>query len=129
MLYCVCMCVCASFQAKQRALTFSAQICPKKDLGVETEKNNVGIRTNIFETHCVPILSKLVNFDFFGPNLLKNGFRTGSSGLERLGFLVHESPCSSKQVQENVVRLKILFTLRLFEVHVFTSSCTSSCTK
>ena len=53
----------------------------------------------------------------------------GVSGLEKLGFLVHESPCSSKQVQENVVRLKILFTLWLFEVHVFTSLCTSSCTK
>ena len=51
------------------------------------------------------------------------------SGLEKLDFLVHESPCSSKQVQENVARLKILFTLWLFEVQVFTSSCSSSCTK
>ena len=33
------------------------------------------------------------------------------AGLEKLDFLVHESPCSSKQVQENVARLKILFTL------------------
>ena len=33
------------------------------------------------------------------------------AGLEKLGFLVHESPCFSKQVQENVVRLKILFTV------------------
>ena len=55
-------------------------------------------------------------------------FAVSYSGLEKLGFLVHESPCSSKQVQENVVCLKILFTLRLSEVHVFTSSCTS-CTK
>ena len=32
------------------------------------------------------------------------------SGLEKLGCLWHESPCSSKRVQENVVRLKILCT-------------------
>ena len=37
---------------------FSAQICPKKDLGFETEKNNVGIRINIAETLCVPIFSQ-----------------------------------------------------------------------
>ena len=30
------------------------------------------------------------------------------TGLEMLGFLVHKSPSSSKQVQENVVRLVIL---------------------
>ena len=78
------MCVCASFQAKQTALTFSAQICPKVDLGLaiqktiliirisildipcvpkkhlgfETEKNIVGIRINIAETLCVPIFSQ-----------------------------------------------------------------------
>ena len=30
------------------------------------------------------------------------------SGLEKLGFLVHESLCSSKQVQENIVHLVTL---------------------
>ena len=39
--------------------------------------------------------------------------------MEKLGFLVHESPCSWKQVQENVVRLVILCTLWLYEVHAF----------
>ena len=52
-----------------------------------------------------------------------------SSWLEKLGFLVHESLCSSKQLQENVVHLIILCTLWLYEVHVFVSSHTSSCTK
>ena len=33
------------------------------------------------------------------------------TGLEKLAFLVHESPCSSKQVQENIVHLVILCTL------------------
>ena len=51
------------------------------------------------------------------------------TGLEKLGFLVHESPCSSKQVQENVVRLVTLCTLWLYMIHVFALSCTSSCTK
>ena len=39
-----------------------------------------------------------------------------TSGLEKLGFLVHESLCSSKQVQENVVCLIILCTLWLYVV-------------
>ena len=33
------MCVCANFQVKQTALTFSAQICPKMDLGLAIQKN------------------------------------------------------------------------------------------
>ena len=32
-------------------------------------------------------------------------------GLKKLSFLVHESPCFSKKVQENVVCLVILCTL------------------
>ena len=42
------------------------------------------------------------------------------SGLEKLGCLWHESPCSSKQIQENVVRLKIcaLATLGGTRVHL-----------
>ena len=28
------------------------QICPKKDLGLETEKSNVGTKINIVETLC-----------------------------------------------------------------------------
>ena len=116
------MCVCANFLAKQTALTFSAQICPKmdlrlvsqknivairisildipcvpifsqneqrrifrskfvqkKDLGLETEKSNVRTKINIVETLCVPISAKLDNFDFFGPNFAKNGFKEGNS--------------------------------------------------
>ena len=42
-----------------------------------------------------------------------------NSGLEKLGFLVHESLCSSNQVQENVVHLIMLFA----------SLCTTLCTK
>ena len=48
---------------------------------------------------------------------------------EKLGLLVHESQFSLKQVQENIVPLIILCNLWLNEVHMFVSSCTSSCTK
>ena len=51
------------------------------------------------------------------------------SGLEELGFLVNESPCSSKQVQENIVRLVIFCSSWRYEVKVFTSPCTSLCNK
>ena len=50
--------ICANLQSKWTALKFSAQICPKKNLGFETEKNNVGIRINIVQTICVPICSQ-----------------------------------------------------------------------
>ena len=48
--------MCANFQRKWTTLNFSAQICPKNDLGLETE-HNVNIRINIDETLCVPIFS------------------------------------------------------------------------
>ena len=66
---CVCVCVCVHFQAKQAALTFSTQICPKMSLGFEIQKTNVGIIISILDIPCVSIF-----FDFFGPNLPKNGF-------------------------------------------------------
>ena len=52
------MCVCANFQAKQTALTFSAQICPKTDLGLAIQKAIVGIRISILDILCVPIFSE-----------------------------------------------------------------------
>ena len=47
--------MCANFQAKQTALTFLAQICPKMDLGLQIQKTNVGIKISILEIPCVPI--------------------------------------------------------------------------
>ena len=49
--------------------------------------------------------------------------------LEKLGFLVNQSPYSWNQVQENVVRLKILYLLlwlATYKVKVFASPCTKS---
>ena len=74
MCVCVCVCVCVHFQAKQAALTFSTQICPKMNLGFEIQKNNVGIIISILDIPRVSISVKIDNFDFFGPNLPKNGF-------------------------------------------------------
>ena len=51
-------CVCANFQAKPKALVFSAQICLKTDLGLEIQKPNVGIRISILEIPCVPIFQQ-----------------------------------------------------------------------
>ena len=45
----------ANFGAKQTTLPFSAQICPKMNLGLEIEKTNVGIRISILNIPCVPI--------------------------------------------------------------------------
>ena len=72
------MCVCANFSAKQTALTFPAQICPKMDLGLTIRKTIVGIRISILDIPCVPILVKMNNFEFFGPNLSEKGFRVGN---------------------------------------------------
>ena len=53
------MCVCANFQAKQTALTFSVHICPKMDLGLAIQKNIVGIKiSSILDIPCVPIFSQ-----------------------------------------------------------------------
>ena len=49
--------MCANFQSKWTTFNFLAQIYPEKDLGLETEKRNVGIRINIIETLCVPVFS------------------------------------------------------------------------
>ena len=68
------MCRCAKFQAKQTALTFSVQICPKMDLESAIQKTNVGIKIGIAKMPCMPIFRKTNNFDFFHQNLPKNGF-------------------------------------------------------
>ena len=57
----------ANFQSKWTTFNFSVQICPKKDLGFETEKNNFGIRINIVEILCVPIFSQTGQLWLFWP--------------------------------------------------------------
>ena len=50
--------MCATFQAKQTALTFSTEDLPKQDLGLEIQKANIGIRISILDIPCVPIFSQ-----------------------------------------------------------------------
>ena len=52
------MCGCAKIQAKQTTLTFSVQICPKKDLRLAIQKTNVGIRISIVKMPCIHIFRK-----------------------------------------------------------------------
>ena len=60
-------------------MAFSAQICPKVDLGFKIQKTNVGIRSSILKIPSVPIFWQNRQLDFFGLNLPKNGFRVGNS--------------------------------------------------
>ena len=71
--------MCANFQSKWTTLNPSAKIYPKLDLGLEIQKTNVGIRISILRIPYVCEFSgKTNNFDFFYPNLPKNGFRAGN---------------------------------------------------
>ena len=71
--------ICASFQVKRRTLIFSAQICPKTDLGLQIQKTNVGIRIISLRYHVCQFSAKTDDSEVFGPNLAKNGFRFENS--------------------------------------------------
>ena len=66
--------MCVNFQAKRTTLTFLTQICPKRKLGFEIHKTNVGIRINTLRYQVYQFSDKTDNFEFLGPNLPKNGF-------------------------------------------------------
>ena len=71
------MCMCVKFQAKQTALAFSAQICPKMDLGLAIQKTFVGITISMLDYQVCQFPVKIGSFGFFSPNLSKKGFRVG----------------------------------------------------
>ena len=84
-----------NFQAKQTALTFLAQICPKMDLGLEIQKTNVGIRITIFDISCVPIFRQHRQLQLFGPKfaqkwVLGSKFQKSKSGF---GISILEMLC------------------------------------
>ena len=90
----------ANVQSKWTTSNFSAQICPKKDLGLETEKNwnekNVVIRINIVETLCVPIFSQTGQLWLFWPKfaqkwILGLKFQKSKSGF---GISILEILCA-----------------------------------
>ena len=60
-----------NFQLKRTTLTFLVQICPKRKLGFEIQKTNVGIRISIFEIPFVPILRQNRQFWLYGPKFVQ----------------------------------------------------------
>ena len=87
--------MCAKFQKNWTALIFSAQVCPEIDLGLEIKKINVGIRINILEIPCVPILRQngqtwLLQPKFAQKRILGSGFQKSKS---KFGITVSKIPC------------------------------------
>ena len=60
-----------NFQVKQIVLTFSAQICPKMNSGLEIDKTNVGIRINTLEILCANFQPKRPTLTFSAQIYLK----------------------------------------------------------
>ena len=78
--------MCANFQLKQTTLTFLAQICPKRTLGFEIQKTNVGIKISMLEMSCVPIFRQNGHLWLFGPKfgqkwILGSKFQKSKSGF------------------------------------------------
>ena len=65
------MCLCANFQAEQTALTFSAQLCPKMDLGLAIQKTIVEMRIVILGIPCVPIFCQNEQILIFRPTFVQ----------------------------------------------------------
>ena len=79
--------MCVNFQLKRTTLTFLAQICPKRKLGFEIQKTNVGIRISILEIPCVPIFRQNRQLWVFGSKFahkwtLGLKFQKSKSGFE-----------------------------------------------
>ena len=83
------MCVCASFQAKQAALTFSAQICPKVDLGLAIQKTVVGIRISILDIPCVLMFSQNEQLWIFRPKFVQKKFRVPNWEKRNVGIRIN----------------------------------------
>ena len=50
--------MCTNFQTKQTTLNFWAQICPKMDIGLDSQKSKSGFGINTSNIRCVPIFSQ-----------------------------------------------------------------------
>ena len=78
--------MCANFQLKQTTLNHLAQTCPKRKLGFQIQKANVGIRISILEIPCVPIFRQNRQLWIFGPKfaqkwILGSEFQKSKSGF------------------------------------------------
>ena len=78
--------MCTNFQLKQTTLTFLVQICPKRKLGFEIQKTNVGIRISIFEISCVPIFRQNKQLWLFGPKFAQKKILGSKLQKSKSGF-------------------------------------------
>ena len=89
--------MCTNFQLKRTALTFLAQICPKRKLQFDIQETNVvRIRISILEIPCVPIFRQNGQLLVFGPKLaqkwiLGSKFQKSKSGF---GISILEILCA-----------------------------------
>ena len=82
-------------------LTFLVQICAKKDLGLEIQKSNVGIRMIILQILCVPIFRQNGQLSLFWAKfaqkcILGKNFKNLSVGLESAPPRYHVCQFSGK---------------------------------
>ena len=87
---------CVNFQLKRTTLTFLVQICPKRKLGFEIQKTNVGIRISILQIPCVPIFRQNGQLWIFGSKfaqkwILGSKFQKSKSGF---GISILEILCA-----------------------------------
>ena len=83
-----------NFQLKQTNLTFLAQICPKKTLGFEIQKTNVGIRISIFEISCAPIFRQNGQLWLFGTKFAQKWILGSKPQKSRFGISVLKILCA-----------------------------------
>ena len=83
--------MCVNFQLKRTTLTFLAQICPKRKLGFEIQKTNVGIRISIFEIPCVPIFRQNGQLWIFGPKFAQKWILGSEFQKSKSGFGINTS--------------------------------------
>ena len=86
--------MCVNFQLKQTDLTFLAQIYPKKTLGFEIQKTNVGIRISIFEISCAPIFRQNGQLWLFGTKFAQKWILGSKLQKSRFGISVLEILCA-----------------------------------
>ena len=87
--------LCANFQPNWTTLTFLAQICPKRKLGFEIQKTNVGIRISILEILGAPIFRQNGQLWIFGPKFAQKWILGSEFQKSKSGFGINTSniPC------------------------------------
>ena len=83
--------MCANFQLKRTTLTFLAQIFPKRRLGFEIQKTNIGIRISILKIPFVPIFRQNRQLWTFGPTFAQDWILGSKFQKYKSGFGINIS--------------------------------------